>query len=206
MRQLIILFFFIFVFFSGQAQNVDINILRPINNNHSAFGDQSMKVITNSLVPITLLTPATIIAAGWIKKDTSLYLKGLNIGLAEGTNLVVTYIIKYNIKRQRPYQKYSFIIAGTNDIDNYSFPSAHTSGLFATATSLSLNFPKWYVIIPAYTWASTVGYSRLYFGVHYPSDILAGAIIGTGCAYLSWKGQQWINRKYPVAKKKVVFF
>jgi membrane-associated phospholipid phosphatase len=56
---------------------------------------------------------------------------------------------------------------------------------FATATSLSLVCPKWYVILPSFTYASLMGYSRMYLGVHYPSDVLIGALIGSGSAYLS---------------------
>jgi membrane-associated phospholipid phosphatase len=59
------------------------------------------------------------------------------------------------------------------------------------ATSLSLQYPKWYVIAPAYLYAGTVAYSRMDLGVHYPSDVLSGAIIGSGSAYITYK----INRK-----------
>jgi membrane-associated phospholipid phosphatase len=49
---------------------------------------------------------------------------------------------------------------------------------FALATSLSLSYPKCYIIVPSFAWASSVGYSRMDLGVHYPSDVLAGAIVG----------------------------
>ena len=68
-----------------------------------------------------------------------------------------------------------------------SFPSGHTSGAFATATILSLEYPKWYVIVPSYLWAGTVGYSRLHLGVHYPTDVLGAMVVGAGSAYLSYK-------------------
>jgi len=67
---------------------------------------------------------------------------------------------------------------------------------FATATSLSLEYPKWYVIVPAYTWAGTVGYSRMHLGVHYPSDVLIGALVGAGSAFITHKvNQKLLKRK-----------
>jgi membrane-associated phospholipid phosphatase len=74
-------------------------------------------------------------------------------------------------------------------------PSAHTSSAFATATSLSLAFPKWYVVVPSFVWASSVGYSRMHLGVHYPSDVLVGALVGSGSAFLTQKANQWLNKK-----------
>jgi membrane-associated phospholipid phosphatase len=74
-------------------------------------------------------------------------------------------------------------------------PSGHTSTAFATATSLSMAYPKWYVIIPSYAWASSVGYSRMHLGVHYPSDVFIGAIVGSGSAFLTHKANQWLEKK-----------
>jgi membrane-associated phospholipid phosphatase len=61
-----------------------------------------------------------------------------------------------------------------------SFPSQHTSFAFATATALSLQYRKWWVVVPAYTWAAMVGYSRLYLGQHYPSDVDRRRCFGNG--------------------------
>jgi membrane-associated phospholipid phosphatase len=44
-------------------------------------------------------------------------------------------------------------------------------------------------------WASTVGYARMYQGVHYPTDVLAGAIVGAGSAWVTYKAQQWVNKR-----------
>ena len=78
---------------------------------------------------------------------------------------------------------------------SWSFPSGHTSSAFALATSLSIVYPKWYVIVPSYLWASSVGYSRMHLGVHYPSDVLAGALVGTGSAFLSHALNKCIHKK-----------
>ena len=74
-------------------------------------------------------------------------------------------------------------------------PSGHTSTAFATATSLSLAYPKWYVVAPSFIWAGTIGYSRMHLGVHYPSDVVVGALVGSGSAFLCYKANQWINKK-----------
>jgi len=114
------------------------------------------------------------------------------IALNEG----ITYSTKHIVNRPRPYATYSDLDNQTTENDA-SFPSGHTSNAFALATSLSLNFPKWYVIAPSYLWASSVGYSRLHLGAHYPSDVAAGCLIGTGTAFLS----HYLNKKIRSRKK-----
>jgi membrane-associated phospholipid phosphatase len=59
-------------------------------------------------------------------------------------------------------------------------PSGHASLAAAIAMSWSLSHPKWYVIAPGAVWASSVALSRVWLGVHYPSDILAGTLLGAG--------------------------
>ena len=97
---------------------------------------------------------------------------------------LITSPLKVGLKRERPFVTHSDIEKHSTG-GSYSFPSGHTSMAFATATSLSLVCPKWYVILPSFTYASLMGYSRMYLGVHYPSDVLIGALIGSGSAYLS---------------------
>ena len=65
---------------------------------------------------------------------------------------------------------------------------------FALATSLSVKYPKWYVIAPSALWACSVGVSRMNEGVHYPSDVLAGAAIGAGCAVVNIYVNKWLNK------------
>ena len=176
------------------AQHSDINILRDINIDRNTNLDPTFKLVTNSAVPIGVATPIIIFSVGLIKKDSTIKKQAIFIGKAFLVNAFITTALKRTINRDRPFETYPDIDQAASSLGK-SFPSGHTSLAFATATSLSLAYPKWYVIAPTFLWAGTVGYSRMHLGVHYPSDVLAGAIIGSGSAYLSYKVNKWINKK-----------
>ncbi|REG87049.1 phosphatase PAP2 family protein [Algoriphagus antarcticus] len=190
MKKLISLLLFLSVSVPGFSQNLDIDILKNINLNRNENLDPSFQFISNTVTPISIATPVIILSVGLLEKNKETTQKGLFI--AE-TLLVSTFIntaFKYSVNRPRPYETYIFI-ENVLDPDTPSFPSGHTSAAFATATTLSLSYPKWYIIAPSFLWASTVGYSRMDLGVHYPSDVLVGAVVGAGSAYLCY----FINKK-----------
>jgi undecaprenyl-diphosphatase len=110
-------------------------------------------------------------------------------------NQGITELMKYTFNRNRPFITYPDITK-KSAAGSPSFPSGHTSSSFALATSLSLTYPKWYVIASSYTWAGTVAFSRMELGVHYPSDILAGAFVGAGCAWLTHVVNKKLTKKY----------
>jgi membrane-associated phospholipid phosphatase len=186
------------------AQNIDINILRDINLNRDKSLDPTFNFITKSASPVSIATPIIIYSIGLINKDVTLKKQGVFIAETFAVNAFITTALKYSVKRDRPYVTYPDIEKVTSG-GNYSFPSGHTSEAFATATSLSMAFPKWYVIAPSFLWASAVGYSRMDLGVHYPSDVLAGAIVGSGSAYLTYKLNKWINKKTQKKTQKKTF-
>ncbi len=91
-----------------------------------------------------------------------------------GTGLV-TYGMKELIGRKRPLDE---------TVGNPAFPSGHTSLAFSSATILGYRYPKWRV--PLYLGAALVGFSRIYLGRHYASDVVAGATLGTAVGMLVW--------------------
>ena len=192
-KKYLILFLLLFVsrLFS---QNFDINTLRSINVNRNESLDTTFEHITNSYAVVSIGTPLTMYAVGLINKDEQLKKQAIFIGESVAASVFVTIVLKEAIKRDRPFVTYSEIEKLTS-AGGYSMPSGHTSIAFATATSLSMAYPKWYVIAPSFVWASAVGYSRMHLGVHYPSDVIAGALVGSGSAYLTYKINKWLNKK-----------
>ena len=184
------------------AQNIDINTLRDINVNRNTSLDPTFKVVTHSVLPVSVATPILIYTVGLINKDSSIKNQALFIGKTVLVSAFITTALKYSIKRERPFDSYADIEKVTA-APGYSFPSGHTSTAFVTATSLSMEYPKWYVIAPSFVWASAVGYSRMHLGAHYPSDVAVGAIIWSGSAYLSYKANKWINKKRANKQKQL---
>lgn len=189
-----ILLILLFCAGSLNAQNPDINILNSING-PSTQNDNFFKFVSNSVLPIVIATPTSLYLTGLAKHDNELKQKAYLTAGSLIVTVAITTVLKHTVKRERPFITYPTIIYQKQHADGYSFPSGHTSQAFSMATSLSLAFPKWYVIAPSFLFASTVGYSRMYLGVHYPTDVLGGAIIGMGSAFMVYKTQQWLNQK-----------
>jgi undecaprenyl-diphosphatase len=171
------------------AQNWEIDLLKNINSSQSHGACQQN--ISKSVYPLALATPIAMFAVGLLNKDKKLQQQSYKVVGSLLINTAITQAMKYSINRQRPYDTYPTIINPYTIENDASFPSGHTSTAFALATSMSIQYKKWYVVVPAFAWACSVGYSRMYLGEHYPTDVLAGAAIGIGSAYLS----EWLNKK-----------
>jgi len=110
----------------------------------------------------------------------------LRILISVGVSAVVANILKYSIDLPRPFEVYPYIEKLSSG-GSPSFPSGHTADAFAFAIAVSLAYPKWQILLPSLFWASLVGYSRMSLGVHFPSDVAAGALIGVICAWIAFK-------------------
>lgn len=194
MKSLVAILIFIGMSSSGISQNADIDLLRNINSNRNKSLDPTFRFLTNSVTPLTIAVPAGYITAYLIKKDTASKSNAIIVCSSIIIAGVVSTSLKYAVNRDRPFVTYPDIDKATSG-GSPSFPSGHTSAAFSLATSISITCPKWYVIAPSFLWASSVAYSRMDLGVHYPSDVLAGAIIGSGSAWLSYKINKWYSKR-----------
>lgn len=116
----------------------------------------------------------------------------LLVGLmVASTDLISTRILKYNVERLRPCQEaanLTFDVRTLPDVtcSKYGFVSSHAANTFGLAIFIGLLFYRknkrflWFGLV----WASVVSFSRIYLGVHYPLDIVGGALVGLFCALL----------------------
>ncbi len=185
------------------SQNADIDILKSINRHETNFKNKYLELNASSVTVVSIAVPVGMAVAGFIKHDKKLKMDALFTGAAWLATGIVTRSTKRIVNRPRPFESYSFIITRDDESGGMSFPSGHTSSAFCTATSLSLRYPKWYVIAPSYLFAVSVGWARMYQGVHYPSDVLAGALVGAGSAWVSYKIQNWLDHKQKKKKEPI---
>ncbi|MES1221613.1 MAG: phosphatase PAP2 family protein [Bacteroidota bacterium] len=195
MRNFSVTLSLLIVFININAQNWDIDLANNINPQNPNSG--YWKFTSASTYLVSAAIPVGLLATGFIEKSPELKRKAYETFGGIVIEVIISETLKRAINRKRPGEEYPAIIFPYRNLRGKSFPSGHTSLAFATATSLSIQLRKWYVVVPAYLWAGSVGYSRMYLGVHYPSDVLAGAALGIGSAWLA----HWLNKKVFANKK-----
>lgn len=152
----------------------DASVITAIYENvHSAFLTMFFRIVT-------LLGEGGIF---WIAVAVILlfFKKTRRSGICIGASLLIGVIvgngiIKNVVARPRPYDAIAGIESVVSHLSDYSFPSGHSLCCFEAATALAMNRTKW--AITAYVGAVLVAVSRLFLFVHYPTDVICGALLG----------------------------
>lgn len=167
----------LFYFFNHNLQNPVFDAIMPIVTHFGGF-----RVLV--VVLILIIVYAHLKQKKTLKRITILAL------IAFLCSDIVTAILKHLIHEPRPFVTLDNVHLLITEDDPLSFPSGHTTSTFAFATFYILNMKelakKHYKVIDAalILFAITIPLSRMYVGVHYPGDVLAGAIIGIAGAFL----------------------
>ncbi len=159
----------------------DAKLIKLINANiKSDFLDRFMLRFTN-LGGVLSTTVFVLILLFFGNREGNII--GIQGTITLAISQTITYGLKSLLSRERPYN----ILKGLNTFDiilkDYSFPSGHTSASFAIATTVALNIPKLSIVV--FIIALIIGVSRIYLGVHYPTDVVAGMILGIGSAIVT---------------------
>jgi len=167
--------------FLNLLKSWDKELFLFLNSIHSPLWDYSMTLFT--LTPTWLIFYGTIIAI-IIKKHGK---KSLFIFVAVALMILCadqfSGILKHTVQRLRPSNDPAFnqlVIVFFRKGGLYGFVSAHAANTFAIATFTTLLFRNRRYAVFIFLWATMIAYTRIYLGVHYPGDILFGAILGIG--------------------------
>lgn len=168
---------------NGQSkiQQFDENVLISLAKTRTPSQTEVAMFLSRNYRIIDAGIPAGLLIGGIATNNKEMRQNALYVFSSTFISYSVTELIKHIVKRPRPFVRNLKIVA-VYDATNSSFPSGHSSSTIGAATALSIAYPKWYVVAPSFLWAGATCYSRMYLGVHYPTDVTAGALLGAGTA------------------------
>jgi len=171
------------------SSSIDYNILEWIHHHRIESLDVAVQWFSSATTYISLGIILVTAIFSFVRKE------GLRKPLQLIATLLVVALLSFTIKiiidRERPFQVYDSIEKLSSG-GSPSFPSGHTFEAFAMATAVFLLFSSRKIRIPIIIWAFLVGYSRMALGVHYPTDVLAGMVLGIFTAV----GIDFVFRRY----------
>ena len=185
MRKTGIFLFLLLIVQTAFPQNIDIDLLKAVNAGRDKSFDSFFIALSFTAEYLLWVVPASILVYGFFRHRKKIQNKAWFILIAMAFASLGSLLLKALINRPRPFESYPFIekisVGGSA-----SFPSGHTVTAFALALAVALAFRNIYSTIIVFAWAVAVGFSRIYCGVHYPSDVVAGIALGLISSYLCY--------------------
>ena len=180
--------------------NIDTTLFYAVNHGwQNRLFDVIMPIITNVKywkVPLLAAWLCLMIFGGKKGRITGIVLVVSLILI----DLFNSYPLKFLFARTRPCNVLLDVRTLVPTSTSYSFPSSHAANIFASATILSNKYRSFRFYF--FSVAIVVGISRVYVGVHYPFDVLAGAVVGILCGLGALKSEKYILQRIEVAQQK----
>lgn len=193
---------------AGHTREVDEWVIRAMRNPDNpadpvgpAWLEEAVRDIT-ALGSVAVLTLVTIATAGFVAIRRQYHALGLLLGAIIG-GMLLNVLLKDFFDRPRPE-----LVPPLLRVQSASFPSGHsllsavvylTLGALLARLVASLKL-KIYILVTALVFAFLVGLSRIYLGVHYPTDVLAGWTVGLVWAVICWLSARWLQRRGKVER------
>lgn len=170
----------------------DTRLLLVVNGWHSSYWDSFMRLYsTQKLLWIPLYIALCYVIYrnfGWRVLMWTIILECMALLITDTT---ASHLIKPYVGRLRPAHLDSGIASVVHVVDNhrggaFSFPSSHSGNIWGLVFLMALLLRHRWITFCLTLWALLMCYSRMYLGLHYPSDLLAGFVLGVVCAWLAW--------------------
>lgn len=168
--------------------SLDNQLMLILNGFHTDFMDRAMMMFTGRFIWIPMYVALFIVMARTFRGRTLLiYLVGIALTITLADQICAS-LIRPLVGRLRPSNLENPLSQFVYIVNSYrggacGFPSCHAANSFALATFIGLVFRRRTITYIVFGWALVNSYSRLYLGVHYPGDLLVGALIGSAIAY-----------------------
>lgn len=172
--------------------DIDNSIFLFFNGLHTPFLDRFMMLFTGRFIWIPLYASILFALFKAFRPRVALaYLVGIGLAILL-TDQTCATIIRPLVERLRPSNLMNPLSEYTHVVDGYrgglyGFPSCHAANSFALAVFMSMLLPRKNYVWLIMGWALLNSYSRLYLGVHYPGDLLVGALIGSSFGYICYR-------------------
>jgi len=184
-----------------KIEQLDVSLFLWLNKFHTPFFDVLFERITNKFTWIPLYMFFLFLIIKKYGKQSVWYIMGAILAVILADQISVNFF-KEIFQRYRPCHnleiKQMVHLIKNQCGGKYGFVSSHAANTFAIATYMLLVLPlsnKWLKNTLVF-WAALVSYSRIYVGVHYPADILAGSFLGVFCGLMAFKGIMYIVKIY----------
>lgn len=179
---------------------LDTQLFLWLNSHHSPFWDKIMWIISGKIewLPLYLIMTAFIIYRFRWKSVSIILAIVITVALADQ---IAVKAFKEVFERLRPTHdpEIQHLVHTVRNYTGgtYGFVSNHAANSFSLAMIVSLVFRNRYITLFIFLWALLVSYSRIYLGVHYPGDIIGGAILGMGVGSMVFVFQKMLTEKFP---------